>query len=450
MFRAAPPQQEYPDMLKVRVRIWDGDTAVVPTVLLEVRKPLLAPDRSCEPSWRSLFRVTLNVARSLHATRRAPLQFLRKDVLIYKPHARINAGGAELSASGAAASAGGANGVCSQVLSMPTSLGGAGRRAHRDPSQTSLEEELRASHDFHSVMRKIRSTRSKDLLLQPSRREVNEESFCFFYRGRRIRRRHFDFFPVRIVDVMDHSAGETLGWAQNEIDVALNWEAERYLKTQRYGYRRTFAVTIDAVELTEAASTDERFGKNPATYVMISHGEERRASQVVTGTRSPMFQFTAGAIEYHERLPLHVELYLVVGLDGTPNVENDSVIGSMYLPAPFLPPPRTMAAPEVMTASLGLNVGVIQISLRGPTLRHEREEGCVLAPCGLGGPCICYVCGSPPCVPSLGICGQRTYRSASLCYTRTEQWLGPTLCCCLQLGFASVLVAGVTAKAVMN
>ncbi|KAG8468913.1 hypothetical protein KFE25_007431 [Diacronema lutheri] len=397
---------QYPDLLKLRVRVWDGDQAVVPAVTLD---------------------------------------FVRKEMLIYQPLGVR--GGEHLGA----AAAGGSSGVASvAALSTPTVLEMTTSRAQRYSSDASIEAEVRASRDFQKVLRKVWHSRSKDLLVLPSRRAVNVDTFAFFYQGRRIRRPRFPGHArLRIVDVMDHSRGSTLGWAQNTLDLALNPEAERFLKSQYYTFSTTFAVTIDAVELTPAASKDAKFGRNPATYVTVTHGEHVRASQVVSGTSSPTFQWTTGAIPYDKRKPLRVQLHVILSLDGQPQIGADPVIGNMYLPAPFLPPSRAMAAPEIMTASLGLGVGVVQISMRGPTLRHEQEQGLVIAPCGTDGPCICYVCCSPPCCPSVGVCAQHAYRSSSLCWQQTATTLGPTLCCCLQVGAVAALVA-VAGRAVLK
>jgi hypothetical protein len=145
--------------------------------------------------------------------------------------------------------------------------------------------------------------------------------------------------------------------------------------------------------------------------------------------RAPVFEWITGAIPYYPDEALKVRVFMAS--TNSIALDDDTVIGQMWIPAPVLPMHRAMMHPEVLTLSLGSNVGVIHLSLRGPALRRKIMPGCACACCGC---CVVPICGSPPCVPA---CSVLTARSASCCLKIVEsdacRTIGSVLCCCCVL-----------------
>lgn len=322
--------------------------------------------------------------------------------------------------------------ISSAPVSAPSTVAlNALRLASQPSDELSVEAEILKSHEFKKIMQKVYDLRSHAIHLEPTEREIKE--IRFYYKGKRIK----EFGAPRIVDKMDYSRGKSLGWAENELDIALNKEAERYLKSRYYKLTTTFSVTIEAADLTYAATQDSPFGLKPTTYLTMTHGKTFRISHVVRSSRSPVFEWTGGAMQYKPNLPLHITLYMAKDPAGVPNIDDDFVVGNVFLPAGFLPPPRTMAAPETMTASLGLNVGVLQFSVRGPGYARPKKAGCVLYPCGEDGChpfgercCALYICGSPPCCVAYSVRKGECKHCCSLGYMRTKTCLYNSFCCC--------------------
>lgn len=107
----------------------------------------------------------------------------------------------------------------------------------------------------------------------------------------------------------------------------------------------------------------------------------------------------------------------------------------------MLPLPRALSHPDMLALSLGTNVGVIHLSLRGPAVRRSVARGCT---CWCGNGCMVPICGSPPCVPAASIVLARALNSFWLCAT-SEQCrtaAAAACCCCAAAGMGALVAVG--------
>jgi len=414
--RAQVMSREHRDVIKLRIRVWDGDKPLIPVILVDY---LHKDMRIYNSRSKSALPLAAQAGVALSAV----------GASVSAVGAGVRAVGAEMTAAGTsmAGASAGARSVAMNARRLATSKSGS--------ADMSVESEVLKSHEFHKVVAAVQALRSDAIYFEPTVRKADE--IRFYYRGKRVRRS----WEPRIVDVMDHSRGETLGWSENELDLALNAEAERFLKSRHYRTSLTFSVTVEAAELSHSAMEKSPFGLKPTTYLTLSHGKAFRVSHVVHATMSPVFEWTGGAVLYEPDEPLRLRLHMARDPAGKPSIENDYVVGNVFLDAGFLPPPRTLAAPELMTASLGLSVGVLQFSVRGPAYASSRRAGCVLYPCGEAGCapygercCALYVCGLPPRCPAYSVLRGECNRSCQLQCLRSKTCLYNSFCCCFSLG----------------
>lgn len=220
-----------------------------------------------------------------------------------------------------------------------------------------------------------------------------------------------------------------VGWTECTLDLSLNRAADKHLATRKYDISYTFSVRVDAVELARPASEEAPFGLAPSTYVSVEHGRTVRFSHVELDTRAPNFEWVSGSIIFEPHEPLKLRVFMAKRHEVNPQV--DKLIGQLWIEAPVLPLPRDLAHPRTSALSLGTNVGVVHISVRGPAIRRRIVEGCFIR-CGN---CILPICGVPPCLPSCSVTLSRGLKS--FVHGVTGELCGKiaaAFCCCVTLG----------------
>lgn len=230
------------------------------------------------------------------------------------------------------------------------------------------------------------------------------------------------------------------GWIECTLDLALNRAADYHLASLRYNTSYIFNVKVEAAEISQPATEDAPFGLAPSTYVQIEHGGFVRCSQVERETRTPTFEWMSGPIPFDHTETLKLKLLMTKTADKEVDPSEDMLVGQAWLPAPVLPLPRGLRAPEIFPLSLGTNVGIIHLTIEGPSLRRSAVKGCVCNCCC----CTLPICGSPPCLPAMSVVYARGSRNCWSCLTSDEckKVLG-ILCCCV-VTTAAVTVASRT------
>jgi len=225
-----------------------------------------------------------------------------------------------------------------------------------------------------------------------------------------------------------------VGWLECTLDLALNRRADAHLASLYYDNSYTFSVCVELAEISQPAMEDAPFGLAPSMYVRVEHGSSERHSQVVPGSRTPTYEWRSGAIEYDPAEILKLQLFMTHDGSSKISPDDDLLIGQAWLPAPVLPLPRALMHPEVFPLSLGTNVGIVHVSLIGPSVRRTVVNGCV---CRCWS-CVVPICGSPPCVPACSVVCARAGRGCWSCVTSREfQLATATVCCCFIGGVAA-------------
>lgn len=338
-----------------------------------------------------------------------------------------------------------APGKLSPDLKLPTDVlvGAAPVGLHADPGsmeraearqlKSSLLHEVMVHPTFKDIYRRAQLRRRADVRPRSLRLALRPEKGglpTFFYHGMRILRPTDKCTPThgyrsinRVKDVMRMSPKYSVGYTEVTLDLALNREADIFLTTQCYEATYTFAVRVESVELHASAEETVNDRLPPSTYVCVEHAGRKRYSQIEPETRTPIFDWMAGSIKYSPNESLKLRVY--IARNDRVDPENDLMVGQVWLPAPVLPVTKALAHPELLALSLGTNVGVIHVSLRGPAVRRTSVQGCLCWCCG----CPCAVCGSPPCVPACSVTARRTARFCCSVFTSFKCRLAVALFC---------------------
>jgi hypothetical protein len=289
-----------------------------------------------------------------------------------------------------------------------------------NPSSHSLEDYVLSGKLFKQTLRKCTQRHQRDQL-------------SFFIMGKEIFRD--DAAAPQTVGGVLRELGHPVDWSEVTLDLALNEAAEQHLCRLCYHPSSTIAIQIEGIELTSPACDDAPFGLPPSTYVSVQHGPTIRYSHIEHNSLTPVFQWTTGGIPYIPGEAIKVCVHMAETRKVKPRI--DKVVGRMWIDAPALPLPKSILYPELLTMSLGASVGIIHLSIKGPSLRRKIVPGCV---------CVCCcgvipICGSPPCLPS---CGNCTARGAASCLRvlrseNCETFTKVACCCCLALGLTFLL-----------
>lgn len=293
------------------------------------------------------------------------------------------------------------------------------------PSLHSLEDYVLHSKLFDQTLAKCTHRDDEELGGQPA----------FFLMGRQISRDGpFARSPQTIGGVL-RALGNSVEWSEVTLDLALNEAAKQNLRTKHYTRSSSISVRIEGVELAWPASDDSPFGLPPSTYVSVQHGTVTRYSHIERNSLTPVFQWTTGGIPYTPHESIKVCVHMASAHEGRPR--KDRIVGQMWLDAPVLPLPNAMLYPELMSMSLGASVGIIHLSIKGPALRQKSVPGCVCYCCC----CTIPICGTPPCLPSIGTCSARCAAGClrALRSERCETFTKYACCCCIALGLTFLI-----------
>lgn len=320
--------------------------------------------------------------------------------------------------------------------------GSVAQRLKQTDDSKSLLTELSKNADYLAIIKEAEMRRSK-FLANPARTNLRRalpgqgddpsDEPVIFLLGMRVLRPSdvctpthcFGHSILRIRDLMKLEERFGVGWSECMLDLSLNREADLHLSRQMYDTTHTFSITIESIELSQPATSDAPFGLAPSTYVVVEHGSTIRTSQIESDTRTPVFEWTTGSINFEQAEPLKLRLYMATS--ATPHPKKDTVIGQMWLEAPVLPLPLAMMYPEIISCSLGSNVGIVHLTMRGPALRRYPSPGCICWCCC----CAIPVCGSPPCCPAPSVTCARSLRCCYECsQSRTAQVVAGVACCC--------------------
>lgn len=414
----------------VRVQVWDGDMPMMPMIMLDnVPGDFLVypPYEVEEPNFFSRTKANL-----LSMTSRGDL--LSGENTSKLPDLRLP--------------------TDVMMGATPIGLGGdAGRIPSRrllagqnKDSKASVLKEVLMHPTFKQIFARANLRRRADV--QPLNKLAERKSLAlrpnngglptFFFLGRRIKR-PTDMFKsgngnVRFVSDMVRMSPKTpVMSTEVTLDLALNKEADLFLTTQKYYSSFTFAVRVESVELHVSIDENRSDGVPPSTYVCVEHGSTKRYSPIMPETRTPIFDWMAGAIAYDVKESLKVRVFIARKNHIDP--EADLLVGQVWLPAPVVPVPRALAHPELLALSLGTNVGVVQLSVQGPAVRRKLVPGCVCW-CGrkpLG------VCGSPPCMPASSVWYLRFVRALHALMENVRE-LFSTLTCKIVLAAIFILI----------
>jgi hypothetical protein len=428
-----PAKPKVVSSVTLQVQLWDGDIPMMPLIVLEYvpkrlriyerqpQKPPPPPGASPRPGPRDTADDDGPAAAQLDSARSA-----------------AGAGPAVAQLDSAR------SGVGSELWRAPSGTAERRMASIADPhtlEATSLAREVRAHESYGDILRRAQLRRSAlgDVAALGARWELRTESPHFFYLGKRIRRADITHDDARtcsprpaplvyVKDMMRVSPQFGVGWSEATVDVALNRAADLHLSSRQYDASYTFSAYVHGVELARPATEEAPFGLAPSTYVSVQHGSSVRYSHIERETRSPTFEWLTGSIPYEPDEPLKLRVF--IARRQVINPRTDILCGQMWLEAPVLPLPRALSYPELLPLSLGTNVGVVHLSLRGPAVRRKVNSGCA---CWCGPECMIPIAGSPPRVPACSVVAARTLSCVWSCAT-SEQCLAVTAaacCCCL-------------------
>lgn len=305
-----------------------------------------------------------------------------------------------------------------------------GEEGAEEEEEVTLMHVLLANDSYRAVLAKVLERRDATQFVNPSAKPVWADVPVFYSVGKRISPSQARSAGiVTVQDLMREDAATLgVGWIDKTIDVALNPEADRFLSTRHYTTSVTLTVYVESAELHAAVSRDAPFGLPPSTYVVVQHGAVTRRSFIVRDTRTPVFEWSSGPLDYEPTDAIKVRLMLArYGFIR----EDDPIIGQFWLPAPAVPMPRNMVYPVISAFSLGTNVGRLHLALRGPIQRRAYVPGCV---CALMPSVYLPLCGTPPCCPSLLTHWRRNLQSVARCITgeagQACAVATQALCCC--------------------